>query len=140
MTALRTKSIAFLALTLFFVGCTRENPKQASSNAIDPAAPKVTLAALVADPTPYEGKDVVVEGMFAGACPDGDFYFKDKFDLIEAYPPNSDIFKLENGTRIRLYGLVKVRRSSAPEQKEGKEAAEKGEVEVKITGKAWERI
>ena len=139
MTALSTRSIAFLAMTLFFAGCTREKPQQSSSTAIDPAAPKVTLAQLIADPTLYEGKDVVVEGMFAGACPDGDFYFKDKFDIIEAYPPNNKIFDLENGTRIRLYGLVKVRRSSAPEQKE-KETAEKSEVEVKITGKAWERI
>ncbi len=114
---------------------------------IDPKAPKVTLAELVAKPELYEGKYVVVQGQFAGACGDGDFYFKDKFEIIEADPPKPEVNSLKKGTPIRLYGLVKIHRSGsgeAPgkgeegEKKERSEKEKKGQVYVKIVGKAVE--
>lgn len=115
---------------------------------IDPNAPKVTLAELVAKPEPYEGKYVVVQGHFAGACGDGDFYFKDKFEIIEADPPDPEVNSLKKGTPIRLYGLVKVHRSGSGEAEKGEEGEkkERGEKEkkrqvyVKIVGKAVEVI
>lgn len=115
---------------------------------IDPKAPKVTLAELVAKPELYEGKDVVVQGHFAGACGDGDFYFKDKFEIIEADPPKPEVNSLKKGTPIRLYGLVKVHRSGSSEASEkggeaekkepGEKETKKGLVYVKIVGKAVE--
>lgn len=93
----------------------------------DPKAPKVTLAELVARPDAYEGKDVVVDGQFAGTCEDGDFYFKDKVEIIEADPPAPEVNAIKKGTAIRLFGLVKVRRPSGG-----------GDPTVKIVGKGVE--
>ena len=75
---------------------------------IDAKAPKVTLAELLAKPDPYVGKDVVVEGNFAGKCCGADFYFKDKVDMIEVTPPGNgkQCMLLKAGTPIRLYGRV----------------------------------
>lgn len=142
--------VAFYCLVLllmFAAGCSRDT--QQFGQAIDPQATTVTLADLVAKPDIYEGKDVVVAGHFAGACGDGDFYFKDKFEIIEADPPSSDIFRLEKGTPIRLYGLVKVQRSGGRaadktgEAAAGEEAQKRaggGQVYVKIVSKGAEVI
>lgn len=138
------------ALSLVLVaGCGKTAGKQHFGEAADPKAPRVTLADLVARPEAYEGKDVVVKGTFAGACGDGDFYFKDKFDLIEADPPDPKVCSLTRGTPIQLYGLVKVRRKSsgetaeerireAAERKEAGGKAEESEVSVKIAAKGVE--
>lgn len=103
------------------------------------AAPAVTLAQLVATPDAYEGKDVVVAGTYNGACGDGDYYFKDKFDLIEfdiiePNVPRAEVEKLPKGTRVRLHGKVKVRRHASGEpQPEGTTAtAEKTEREAEV--------
>lgn len=113
---------------LFWLGCNRANQKQTTQHfgsEIDKAAPQVTLAELVAHPGTYEGKSVVVDGQFNGACADGaDFYFKDKFDMIEADPPQPEVMSLGKGTPIRLYGIVKVRHSRS-EENEKQEAREK---------------
>ena len=111
--------IAALALMLAFAGNSFAADKQFGV-AIPTNAPKVTLAELLAKPDAYAGKDVVVEGQFAGACGDGDFFFKDKFDLIEADPPKPEVCSSsreeEGNEGSALYGLVKVHR------KEGKRA------------------
>ena len=85
-------------------------------DAIDPNAQKVTLAELVKSPGQYEGKLVVVDGEYGGKCAgdDGDFYFKNKFDMIEADPPTAKVIEdLQKGVPVRLYGTVKVRRGAA---------------------------
>ena len=86
-------------------------------DAIDRTAPEVSLAQLVAQPAAYEGKTVTVNGTYAGACGDGDFYFKDKVNVIEADPPEASdmIARIEKGTLIRLHGIVKVHRSTTSE-------------------------
>ena len=110
---------------------------------IDPKAPKVTLAQIVDKPGAYEGKTVVLEGTHGGACADGeDFYFKDKFEIVEATPPSPQVMQLKKGTRVRLVGVVKVRRHGAVEAGEKKEKAvekrENADVEVKIVAKGVE--
>ena len=112
--------------------------EQRFGEAIDPKAPKVTLAELVAKPNTYAGQNVVVEGHFAGACGDGDFFFKDKFDIIEVDPPKPEACNLKKGTRVRLYGLVKV--SGGSESAEKTETGEKREATVKIAAKTVEVI
>lgn len=115
--------VLFLAL-----GCNKSNQKETKQHfgvEIDKAAPHVTLAELVAHPGTYEGKTIVVDGQFNGACADGaDFYFKDKFDMIEADPPQPEVMSLSKGTPIRLYGIVKVHHSRA-EESEKRDASEK---------------
>ena len=112
--------------------------EQRFGEAIDPKAPKVTLAELVAKPNTYAGQNVVVEGRFAGACGDGDFFFKDKFDIIEVDPPKPEACNLKKGTPVRLYGLVKV--SGGSEGGEKTETGEKREATVKIAAKTVEVI
>lgn len=145
---------ATLFMLFLWLGCNKASQQQARQQfgtKIDAAAPKVTLAELVAHPDRYEGQSVVVDGQFNGACSDGaDFYFKDKFDMIEADPPQPEVMSLSKGTPIRLYGIVKVRHSRAEEnEKEEREASDKrgekrekqasGEAaEVKIAAKGLE--
>ena len=132
----------------FMTGYSFAAGKKQFGETIPPTATKVTLAELVAKPESYEGKDVVVEGYFAGACGDGDFFFKDKFEIIEADPPKPEVCSLKKGTPIRLYGLVKVHRKGsisevkekgeAPEGKAEEKEPEKGEVYITIVGKGVE--
>jgi hypothetical protein len=107
---------------------------------VDPKAPRITLAQLLKNPSPYEGKAVVVEGTYAGACGDGDFFFKDRYDLIEALPPNEAMMKAcKKGDRIRLYGIVKVHRREES-AKESKEEKGNEEASVVILGKGVELV
>jgi hypothetical protein len=138
-------AVTFLFMLVFTAGCNRAGDEQRFGAAIDPQATALTLAELVAKPDAYEGKNVVVEGQFAGACGDGDFYFKDKFEVIEADPPSAELLRLKKGTPIRLYGRVKVQRSGGQEAEEQgeavtREAAGAGQVYVKIAGKGVEVI
>ena len=109
------------------IGCQTAAAGQRFGKEPDAQTPKVTLEQLVAKPDAYEGKDVVVDGQFAGTCEDGDFYFKDKVEIIEADPPTAEVNSLKKGTGIRLFGLVKVRRGA-------------GDPTVKIVGKGVEVI
>ena len=74
--------------------------------------PKMTLSELVKNPDAYKGKMLLVEGTLGDVCSDGDdFYFKDKFDLIEVVPPRGkDLpYKEAKGKPITVYGKVLVR-------------------------------
>ena len=143
------KTLLWIALAALMIPAAASAGKKAPQfgDPIDPKAPRVTLAQLLKDPTPYEGKTVVVEGLYAGACGDGDFFFKDKFDLIEAFPPNDAMMRAcKKGDRIRLYGTVKVHRqeesaaeSEAKEEKKEKKE-KKGEVSVVVLGKGVEIV
>lgn len=140
MKTLKTVTLTILPeLVLLAAGSALAQVKQHFGDAIDPKAPKVTLAQLIAKPDAYAGKMVVVDGTHGGACADGeDFYFKDKFDIIEAVPPAPEVMQLKKGARVRLYGIVKVRHGNSAGGGEKEEAGEKkeaGEVEVRIMGK-----
>lgn len=126
-----------LSVVVLFAAALTLSAQQRWGDAIDPKAPKVTLADIVAKPDLYAGKMVVVDGTHGGACADGeDFYFKDKFEIIEVAPPNPKVMELKKGTRVRLYGLVKVRhKASAKADKGGREP---GETDVRINAKGVE--
>lgn len=138
--------LSTVVLLVFMAGCGGDRGDQRFGTAIDHQATKVTLAELVAKPEAYEGQNVIVEGQFAGGCGDGDFYFKDKFEIIEADPPAPEVLSLQKGTPIRLYGRVKVRRTGSMdvaekgETAEGTDAKEVAEVDVKIAGRGIEVI
>ena len=113
------KSLTYLAgigLLVLAAACSKAQSGAQYGDAIDPNAQKVTLAELVKNPAQYEGKLVVVDGEYGGKCAgdDGDFYFKNKFDMIEADPPTPKVIdELQKGMPVRLYGTVKVRRGTA---------------------------
>lgn len=127
-----TLGIGALVLT---GACSKAQTGARYGDAIDPNAPKVTLAELVAHPDQYEGKLVVVDGEYGGKCAgdDGDFYFKSRFDIIEADPPTSKVIEdLQKGMPVRLYGVVKVRRRTAEPGEPAREA------DVRIAAKGVE--
>jgi len=115
----RHKSLTFaiaLGVLVVTVACNTAETGTRYGDPIDPAAQKVTLADLVKNPDQYEGKIVVVDGEYGGKCAgdDGDFYFKNRFDMIEADPPTPKVIdELQKGMQVRLYGTVKVRRGTA---------------------------
>ncbi|MDF1611362.1 hypothetical protein [Stygiobacter electus] len=133
-------------LILFFVGCSnKQKPGTQSSSAEeykllgvkpDSSVPKMKLEQLLKTAGDFKGKNVVLEGVYGGACGDGDYYFKDKFDMIEfSLDQGSDIEKLKIGTPLRLYGkvIVHVRGKS-----EGKEENKDREATVSVEGKGVE--
>ena len=143
MKTLKTITLAVMTVLVLVAAGSALAEQKRYGDAIDPKAQKVTLAQLVAKPDAYAGKMVVVEGTHGGACSDGaDFYFKDKFDIIEVDPPSaaSDVVQLKKGTHVRLYGIVKVRHSGseAAEKGEKGEKKEAGEAEVRIAAKGVE--
>lgn len=130
-------SLAALIVTLM-AACSRAGEPKQFGEPIGADSPRVSLEELVAKPEAYKGKTVVVDGLFGGACGDGDFFFKDKLEIIEAEPPRPEVNSLKKGTPIRLYGLVKVRRRAAREASEKGEKEETGEASVRIVGKGVE--
>lgn len=126
MRALNSVSIGALGLLILASGCSRTKSVQRYGAPIDTTAPKITLAELVSKPETYSGKNVVMDGQFAGKCGDGDFYFKDKFDIIEADPPDPKVCLLDKGTPVRVYGLVKTRATGASEANKATERKEGG--------------
>lgn len=116
-----------VAVALLMVVAATLAAQQRWGEAINPKAPKVTLAQIVDKPGVYDGKTVVLEGTHGGACADGeDFYFKDKFEIVEATPPSPQVMQLKKGTRVRVVGVVKVRKKSS------------GDTDVKIVAKGVE--
>ncbi len=113
------KSLRFVAgigVLVVAAACSKTQSGTRFGEAADPNVPKVALADLIAHPDQYEGKLVVVEGEYGGKCAgdDGDFYFKNRFDMIEAEPPTLKVLdELQKGMAVRLYGVVKVRRRTA---------------------------
>ena len=108
--------LAGIGVLVLAAACGKAQSGAQYGDAIDPDAQKVTLAELVKNPDQYAGKVVVVDGEYGGKCAgdDGDFYFKNKFDMIEADPPTPKVIdELQKGMPVRLYGTVKVRRGTA---------------------------
>lgn len=73
----------------------------------------VALSEVVKHPELYKGKTLAVTGTLGDMCSDGaDFFFKDKFDLIEVVPPRGVTlsYKDMKGAKTRVYGKVMVRR------------------------------
>lgn len=121
----KERAVSLVPALVLAIGCQAAAAGERYGKEPEANTPKVTLEELVAKPDAYEGKDVVVDGHFAGTCEDGDFYFKDKVEIIEADPPAPEVNAIKKGTAIRLFGLVKVRRGS-------------GDPTVKIVGKGVE--
>lgn len=151
---MRNPLLLIVPVFVFAVACSKEAatsaPAQpvaakAADTSAPNAAPTVTLAQLVATPDAYEGKNVIVGGTYNGACGDGDYYFKDKFDLIEfeLLDPSAvpTVEKLAKGTRVRLHGKVKVRRHESEEPStETAEQKEERESDVRIAANLVEVI
>lgn len=98
---------AFLAVVLVVLPLQGAGKKQ-FGEAADPKAGKVRLADLVAKPSAYDKKTVVIDGHYAGACGDGDYFFVDGEEVIEFVFPSDEVTSLKKGTPVRLFGTVVV--------------------------------
>lgn len=73
----------------------------------------VALSEIVQHPDLYKGKTFTVTGTLGDQCSDGeDFYFKDKFELIEVVPPRGFTlpYKDMRNAKTRVYGKVTIRK------------------------------
>lgn len=105
----RAISNVVLVLSLVVLPLSAAGRKQFGA-AIDPAVEKVKLADLTAKPAAYEKKRVVIDGHYAGACGDGDYFFVDGEEVIEFVFPSTDITTIKKGTPVRLFGTVVIHR------------------------------
>ncbi|MDE2026987.1 MAG: hypothetical protein KGJ11_00420 [Candidatus Omnitrophica bacterium] len=109
--------IMTVALVMLLIGSSAAQQANKHIGALPEAStPNVKLDELLKTPEVYRGKDVVLKGIYGGACGDGDYFFKDKFDMVEfTLDQGGDIEKFKTGTPIQLYGKVKVRTSESKE-------------------------
>lgn len=114
------KVIAFLAVLVVVLPLAAAGKKQFGEVA-DAKAQKVKLAELVAKPADYDKKTVVIDGNYAGACGDGDYFFVDGEEVIEFVFPTEEITTLKKGTPVRLFGTVVVHRREGGETHVGVE-------------------
>lgn len=130
-------AIPLVLMLGFLTGCSDQN---ASQTKVDATLPVIAMSDLVHQAGEYAGKTVVVTGLFGGMCPDGaDFYFKDKLELIEVYPPAEGMPKdIVIGTPLKVQGVVLAEEhEEQSEEKHHEEGGEK-ESEVKIQAVAIE--
>lgn len=111
------QTIMTVSLVMLLIGSSAAQQANKHIGALPGAStPNLKLEELLKTPEAYQGKDVVFKGIYGGACGDGDYFFKDKFDMIEfTLDQGSDIEKFKIGTPLRLYGKVKVRTSESKE-------------------------
>lgn len=136
------KNILHTAMTLalvlgFITACSDKHSQNAQ---LDPALPVITMSDLVKHPGKYAGKTVTVTGLFGGMCSDGtDFYFKDKLELIEVYPPAEGMpSDIVIGTPLKVQGVVlaKVEHAEESDNSESPEGdSDDKESEVKLQAK-----
>ena len=84
----------------------------------------VALSDVVKHPDQYKNKTLAVTGTLGDMCSDGDdFFFKDKYDLIEVVPPHGVTlpYKEMKGSSLRVYGKVMVRRGEVRMDAQGVE-------------------
>lgn len=114
-------SIAMVVIALI-AGCSKEEGNkpatqkqiEQSTNTIDqekPSIQTVKMEELLKDPKFYEGKEVVINGVFNSICCADDFVLKDGFNAIEVYVteqcPMPSKSKLRSKMQVR--GTVKVK-------------------------------
>lgn len=131
-------AIPLLLMLGFVAGCTDQSAPQAK---VDVSLPVIAMSDLVHQAGEYAGKTVVVTGLFGGMCPDGaDFYFKDKLELIEVYPPAEGMPQdIVIGTPLKVQGVILAQdeHEEEGEEEHHEEGGEK-ESEVKIQAIAIE--
>lgn len=102
------KAILLLAFLALVAACAKDNR---FGEAIPGDAARAAMADVLKEPEPYDGKPVVVDGMFMNRCCEFDFVFTSGTDSLEVIvseacpmPPKG----LEK-TNARVYGVVRAR-------------------------------
>jgi hypothetical protein len=70
-------------------------------------APVVGLDTVIANPSEYDGKTIVMKGIISGQCASlCEFFFRDGMHTATIYPQGFKFPKLKKGKPVTLYTLV----------------------------------
>lgn len=125
--------VLFLAMTLTLVGWGEGNARygEAVPNNIN----VVKLEKILQNPKEYKDKEVILEGNYGNYCCASDFVYKEGLEAIEVYPKGFPTPKLDRGTPIRVYGIVRsIEKRAESEGGEKKKEEEHHEVYIEAKG------
>lgn len=98
----------FLTTVLFssYVKAAERIDKRVGLN-IPLEAKAIKLAEIIENPAVYHGKKLLLEGVFAGACPSlCDFTYREGAKSITVYPQDFKLPKIKKGQRIKIYAEI----------------------------------
>ncbi|NLL13524.1 MAG: hypothetical protein GX267_08975 [Fibrobacter sp.] len=65
------------------------------------------LSEILAQPSSYNGKKVVISGIISGQCPSlCEFFFKDGANQVTIFPQGFKFPKLESGKKVTVYASI----------------------------------
>lgn len=103
-------TLIVLAGVLFVTGCKqKENATLQTEAVVTPTVNQnhAKLQEILENPGAFNGKEVVLEGNFGGACCETDFFYKEGLNSCEVYPQGFANPKVALGAPIRIIGTVK---------------------------------
>jgi hypothetical protein len=94
---------AIVLSTFFVTGCKNSN----LGVAIPKDAPLVKMSTVIANPTDYHGKKILMKGIVSSQCPSlCEFVFKDGMNNTTIFPQGFKIPKIETGKKVSVYAQV----------------------------------
>ncbi len=99
-------SALFFAVVLVFSGC--KGGGGLSLGQEIPSDIKATkLSEILAQPSSYNGKKVVMSGIVSGQCPSFcEFFFKEGANQVTIFPQGYKFPKLESGKKVTIYASI----------------------------------
>lgn len=112
MLKMAQKIVSYLAIAMFFfitTGCSQAGSSSYFGEKIPQNATESDLSNIIANPSNFNDKSVVLEGVISGQCASLCWFsFRSGTDVVEMFPIGFTPPKLDNGTRVRVYTTVSV--------------------------------
>lgn len=121
-----------LSTTLMLIGWGKG--KSGYGEAIPNNIKVVKLEKILQNPKEYKDKEVILEGNYGNYCCASDFVYKEGLEAIEVYPKGFPTPKLDRGTPIRVYGIVRSVEKAVEPKEKSKEQEEHHEVYIEAKG------
>lgn len=132
---MRVCGLGLAALVLVLaLGCAKgKSPKGETFGTTVPSGPATaTLAEILKNPSTYDGREVVLQGTYAGHCCATDFNYKEGVDMVECYYPGFEVPKQRPGGPVRIQAKVVTKGAGEPEA--GEEGEATAHVMLQATG------
>ncbi len=95
-----------LLTVLFFSGCKTGGGIRLGQEIPSDIKP-TRLSEILAQPSSYNGKKVVMSGIISGQCPSFcEFFFKEGANQVTIFPQGYKLPKLQTGKKVTVYALV----------------------------------